>query len=464
MEIKPIAGEIKSQPLNDNFSVLDSKIKDKANKSQLENLEMLVRSRPAPRKQTELRPTLTILDDDTRTQLYDVIFPILQQKQIPLTAAVVSSRVGNHSNTISYAQFLEMRDSGLVEFVNHTHEHVHLDELSEEEIDYQIRTCQEWLYEQGIFTSHLVYPFGRINATIRRIASKYVASASKTNGLINNPNTSVLDSYFINRVNFDSSIQTIKNRIDEAKNSNGWIIVNTHSQTVEPSKFIEMIDYAISEGLEIESFEKAYVKFNNILELRNYNGDLITGISARGFSVGLAKGYYLYHPSDTDLNTRHINDPPSAYPFMQESSVTISGSNASAGGWPGAGRLITFRGHNDDYTYQIFIPIRSSNILHRSWDSSNPQRWTPFESLHPQKFVENLGPYSIEFGASQNIRINSPILQLGKSVTVTPNITIPNGVTYSFCVDDNGTGLLRLYNVREGIREVPNGNWIFAVE
>lgn len=68
-------------------------------------------------------PTIVIFDDDTRTQLYSVLYPYMLEKGLPFTSALISSRIGNPDApvpTISYEQFIEMRDSGIVDFVNHT--------------------------------------------------------------------------------------------------------------------------------------------------------------------------------------------------------------------------------------------------------------------------------------------------------------------------------------------------------
>lgn len=314
LEIKPITGKIESQPLNDNFSVLDSKIEQKADKEQVNNLSNEVNNKIPRNILIDLKPTLTIIDDDTRAELYSLIFPVLQQRNIKITSALISSRIDNRdpSHTITYAQFLEMKESGLVEFVNHTHEHVRLNELTEEEIDYQIRACQEWLQNEGIYTRHLVYPFGAYNDLVIKVASKYVDSATIYGGSFFNPKSEVLDNYLVRRAQFEKPINTLKSYMDGAVANNGWVIINTHSQyeTFDVNKLNEIFDYAETNGIEIKTYTEAYEKFRNIIEVRDEANPLFVigagGVSNIVESAITPNGSYIRYSDGTQICVKEV--------------------------------------------------------------------------------------------------------------------------------------------------------------
>lgn len=468
LEIKPIAGKIESQPLNDNFSVLDSKIEQKADIDSVEQVKSKVNNIPKLKNvenaagENRLIPTITIQDDDTRNQLYDLIFPLIQQKNIPISSALISGRIGVNPNTITYAQFLEMKDSGLVEFVNHTHTHQRLDELTEEEIDYEIRTCQEWLENEGVYTKHLVYPFGAYNNTIRRVAARYVESATRYGGGYFDPSTDVLDSYLITRVSFELDTQEIKNLIDGAVANNGWIILNTHAQypTFSVSKLEEIIDYAQGLGCQFLKYSDAYELYGNISEIRDpRTGDLVSAISSKGFGRGLP-GLDVQHPSFVQDPT--ISSPPTFFDAMKVSTTTFSAERAQTAGFPGAGTLYTSRRHNDGYTYQWFVPYRSNKVMYRYWHSSQSS-WTNFEEHLPiAKDTYFIDQTEITSGGGRHATYSSPIFETGKTISVSPDFELPNGLTYSVSLIQNGQARLRIYNISSSSITLPAGNWYFT--
>ena len=209
-----------------------------------------------------------------------------------MSAALISSRIGQPL-TITKGQFYEMRDSGLVEFCNHTHTHRNLTELAEIEIDEEIRLCEEWLEAHGVAKAkHLVYPFGGQNADIHRIVSRYVHSGLRGNNHIVDQNLTV-SSFALNRTSFEETLDFHKSKIDEAVAVNGLIISNVyaHYETFDARKMKDVIDYALSKGMKFSDFSDAYTDFANIIELRDYTGNpsnaILGSISASGKRDGI---------------------------------------------------------------------------------------------------------------------------------------------------------------------------------
>jgi len=178
------------------------------------------------------KATLVLQDDDTRQESYDLLYKFGKENNIPITFGVNSGHIlGGTKNRITESQFKEMvADKDIVEFVNHTHSHIRLTELNVEEIENEIRLCQEFIESYGIYTRHLIYPFGKVNDEIINIASKYVDSATKTNGKIINPKSPDYNLFMLNRMSFESELDKIENNILKAIETNGCIIINIHAQ------------------------------------------------------------------------------------------------------------------------------------------------------------------------------------------------------------------------------------------
>ena len=317
----------------------------------------------------KLTPTLTIIDDDCRASLYNKLYPFIQQHNIPISAAVISDRIGATTpDHISLEQFRELKEDPRIEFLNHTKSHKYLSTLTDEEIDEEIRVCQEFLRSEGIYTSHLVYPYGDFDDRVRRIASKYVTSGSNSTGHIVNPYVSVLDSYYLRRVDFRDSYEDIIARIDEAHNLGAWIIIATHShysgEDFNIEKLADVVNYAKSLDFDIENFSNAYDRFKNVIEVRKDN-IVHAGLSSGGYRAGLGD-------LTIDLGFKpSINDAPDKFPSQKESVYTISTSDATEKGWPGAGTVVTRRpSPSDSYTNQLFLPVRSNDVYRRNWNTS----------------------------------------------------------------------------------------------
>ncbi|MFC3900398.1 polysaccharide deacetylase family protein [Aliicoccus persicus] len=201
------------------------------------------------------KASLVFLDDDSREASYEILYKFARENQLPVTFGVNSGHIKNGTkNRMSYNQFLEMKkDKNIVEFVNHTHSHIRLTELDYNEIDTEIRLCQEFLEEHGIFTSHLIYPFGKVNDQIMKIASKYVSSASKTNGKIVDFNHADYNKYLLNRVAFETEIEKIEKDMIEAARCNGCLIINIHTQysTFSTEKLGEIVKLSKKYNVDI---------------------------------------------------------------------------------------------------------------------------------------------------------------------------------------------------------------------
>ena len=78
----------------------------------------------------------------------------------------------------------------------------------------------------------------------------------------------------------------------------------------------------------------------------------------------------------TGAGVYDINSPPSDFPRHKVISYTYNHQAAADAGFPSAGTLIMHNGGSDDYAWQEYKPIRSSELLKRHWTTSG---WSNFE-------------------------------------------------------------------------------------
>lgn len=321
------------------------------------------------------RSYLVIQDDDISIKLYTEIYPWAKQKGIPIVAALVTNFIGT-DGYISYEQFVEMKESGVVEFVNHTQNHLRLADLTPEEIHYEIGECEKFLMNEGIHTKHLVYPYGSISDTVKEISSHYVNSATKSNQRIIDNSKSLLDRFQINRIVLEHGVSNFNNRIAEAINKNGSIIINVHAhyESFDINTLDTIVTNAENAGMKVVDYTTLFEKIENPIDIKR-NNSTVLGISSEGYVEGIGE-------TITRLDQVNFSLTPEAHldEYPIGSLVTeITTAKSRELGWqmPGeqpAAVLETYNNHYD-YAYQILHPIRSTGMYKRSWLSTGNGRW-----------------------------------------------------------------------------------------
>lgn len=335
----------------------------------------------------KIRPVLVIVDDDTNKTAYNIMFEeFVKNRDIPMSFALISGRVGVDGNTIDMNQFYEMKNDERVEFLNHTENHPQLSTLTDSEIDSEIRLAEEWLNRHGIFTNTLVPPFGAVDERVRDIALKYCDSILVTDSAVSDINNKLLMTEKIQRVEFSRPLADIKGYLDQAKSKNGLMVLSCHSHYSQnessslnfvPSKLHDVIDYAQANGIEIMKWTDAFQIFKNPIEY--FIDDRVKkGINALGQSIGFGT-LDSKMQGDRVFDEVSLEAPPSFYPPSQLTKQYIYESRAIQLGFPGAGTLITSTENNDAYGAQFFLRSRYKSLLYRYWASNN--EWTDWHEL-----------------------------------------------------------------------------------
>ena len=122
--------------------------------------------------------TVVITFDDGYRDNYLKVFPIIKNLNFPITIFATSSLVEGESSSgaemLKLQDINEMQTSGLVEFGSHSHNHVKLSHLTEDEVNFEMLESKTEL--KKIVNSEVIsvaYPFGRYNDMVKRVAKKY---------------------------------------------------------------------------------------------------------------------------------------------------------------------------------------------------------------------------------------------------------------------------------------------------
>src|SRR5690606_36933021 len=93
----------------------------------------------------------TWVDDDGNKGFYTKLYPLAREYGISVTSALITNNLYS-STMLTDEEREEMHQSGLVEFLSHTHYHDNNNRpinMSEEELDYDFRTSQQIIKERG---------------------------------------------------------------------------------------------------------------------------------------------------------------------------------------------------------------------------------------------------------------------------------------------------------------------------
>lgn len=306
---------------------------------------------------------ITIIDDDCHKLLYTLLYPILKEFNIPISAAVVTGRMeSKHELTITMDQYKEMRDFGLVEFVSHTVNHPDLSTVTLERAEVELRDSRKWLIENGGNPNHFVPPFGGQNEEVKKIIRKYYNSSFVS--LTPTTNKPPLETYNIKRIDFQVDLETIKAQIDNAVATGSWVVISTHCHFPDFSvaNFREMVSYAKSKAIKFASVGEAMRHFGNVVDLADPGKPGYGAIGADGSVHGVFTNNYKVIPNQGITNTTPATDFDSG-----ETMTFYSATSGPSAGFPGAGTLITYVNLNKAYAHQEFIKYQSKEKLYRTW-------------------------------------------------------------------------------------------------
>src|SRR5690625_2040974 len=363
---------------------------------------------PIDRKEPGL--LISWVDDDGHSLVYNLFKDILIDYGIPITSALISSRLNGENRNHNKEQRDELQELGM-EFITHTHFHDvnrRPDHMTEEELEHDFSTSKELLKKHGYNYRGVALPFASLSDLTLKVANRhfdYVIGTTRGGVNAKAQFPGELSNKYLWRVTVENGFDYVKERIDEAKdNGVGWLILGSHIYYDWYSDELvrKIIDYALAEGFEFVTTSEGIRRMGNVSEFGQ------SKITSEGKFVG---------GLSVEQNLSGITGNTPIYEFPKQ-SVTQTAINVNhVDGVPGgtSGVLITHRMHDDLYSYQEFISTREKHEYIRYWNIDN-EEWSNWKIA----------------GASSYLGVN----QVKASDNPFNHRRIPYGKTYTY-IDSN---------------------------
>tara|TARA_B100000575_G_scaffold79208_1_gene61964 strand:+ start:6440 stop:7177 length:738 start_codon:yes stop_codon:yes gene_type:complete len=133
---------------------------------------------------------IIITFDDSFTNIYNLVFPFLEEKKIHFTIFVICKFLENeYSNYININQLKEMSKSKYVTIGSHTHSHIDLNHCDDNIARYEIKDSKRYLEDIiGKNVDYFSYPYGSYSEKIKKILknSGYKAAFCSKFGFFSN--------------------------------------------------------------------------------------------------------------------------------------------------------------------------------------------------------------------------------------------------------------------------------------
>lgn len=357
-----------SDKIEDEVSALNSQIINTENK-------MFYKTLTSHKNQ---RPMVTFVDDDANPTFYSKILPLVNTYNIPFTSAVITSRVGTDSRSMTESQLQEISNAG-VELICHTHTHPQFNDLTDSQIVNECKLSKKWLNDRGYEGDILAYAFGSPNANTRKVVRRYFDCAldvakGTTTGLLKPPlNTFNLQRTRFNEAGVDQDLNVLKGHVDNAISNNCWIvfIIHSHYSNFSASVLEELIKYCKNLNVDIVTMREGLNSIGNLIDIGDMESDDYFIQDCNGYIHGYATPIEKT-PQDSE-STITASSPPSSFKQDTITITRVNTTNAVAGGFPDntGGILKTYRMNNDIYTYQEYKLVKLNSLYMRTWDSVN---------------------------------------------------------------------------------------------
>ncbi len=224
-------------------------------------------------KATTSKPMLTIIDDDGYKKFTTLLLPIIQEKGVPISTAVVVGRANGEdeeSVTEKVMNWEEIENAYLAgaEILSHTYWHLSqakVETMTNTQIQYDYQRAQNTLRSHGIKSDGLVFAGASCNLEKCQTACANVYQyAFKSYGDVINKKGNVkpyqIDRYkieptgLLNETDLKSLIDTL------VSDGTGWMVWMIHTsdsgfQQEQANVISTVIDYAIEQGVEIVTAE-----------------------------------------------------------------------------------------------------------------------------------------------------------------------------------------------------------------
>lgn len=337
-----------------------------------------VATKPLPSRPA--KPLVVFSFDDGWLRDMTVVKPVLDEKGIKASFAIVSSYVGSSATQrLNWDQVHQLEAEGH-EIMNHSHSHIRLNVTDASVLEREIVASQAEFLAQGFRPKGFVWPFTVASPEAIRLTRQmgYTFGLGGTGSF-----TQPLGTYNIGRYSLtgSSTIADLKARVDKAKQNNELLIFLTHATTEELNEvgvenLRQIIDYVKSEGIDIVTASEAFSQVGNLVDTEE---TVIDG-SGRLHSPGVETaepepewGRTIWGGGGTVTAAT----PPSGF---QMGAVTLHTVSVTANkDWPetssGSIRTERLNATSENYTVQFFTSATGKTYVRRGANAEAWQKW-----------------------------------------------------------------------------------------
>jgi peptidoglycan/xylan/chitin deacetylase (PgdA/CDA1 family) len=437
----------KETKFTQDIQTLSSSLAQNANVFSTKKLNM-----PSKKQQ---RAMFTIIDDDGHIATLNRLKPLLDSKGIVACAAIVVDYMNNQPDYMKSAEVMQLKNAGW-EIMSHSYNHIHLADQTESAIDFNLQNSYDTLNQLGFEVDGMVYPFGSTNPYILEKTKQIYKYAF---GGLYDTNRGYLHTSKIYRVVIgDVDTRTLdyfKEFIDRAVKEKSWLVLNTHANTISDTQWqnlIGMIDYALTQPIEIVTASEAFEVFENQFELYNeYSNEyFIVGSNGQAFSNGIFRNYQV----NKDNTGVTVTTPLKSFEKGQVTVNAFKNAEAAAGFPTAEGVLETYRHYDDGYSlsYQRWYPADGSAIYIRRWAISTSE-WLPFNKFLsgltiPKRESLSIADITVSANSNTSKTISPTKFTLGSSKTyvITPTSNT-QGIVFTWSVNTSNAIVFRFNNL-----------------
>lgn len=228
------------------------------------------------------KPILTLIDDDAKYGFVTKAKPVLDELGLKCSLAVITDNVpiATQGKTLTLEELKSLKKEGF-DILSHSATHSQniykpgVATATDAEILEDMERSYNYLKENGLGTDTIVYPWGDFSYVARyaKLAKTYYKFGVNASGTT--ITDEVLYDMYLDRVFLRDNVatSTYTDLIDNAINTNGWLILGCHSYTSEVSanKIKEVLTYAKNSGISILTFSEAIKLKQNICSIGNFN-------------------------------------------------------------------------------------------------------------------------------------------------------------------------------------------------
>ena len=322
-------------------------------------------------------PIISFVVDDGDIAYETMFKNVFEENNIKPTLAIVTDWIGTNGH-FTLNQLKEYKKKGY-EIVGHSATHstdIYKNNGTEETVNSDLERCYNFIKQNGFNSNVIVYPFGNFSNPnfYKNIARKYfnIGVNAVAPNTVNNkiPDTMYLERFFINKSVYN--LEQIKQKIDYAKNNNGWLILGLHTNESEcdTESLRNIVNYILLSGIKVKNISDGFKIKGNRLSIGEYDDVRSVYINAKGeMKNGLNIVRWI------ESQNYGIDRSPSGY----ENGITLLNIHAkNNNGTPCT--LLNFKADNGDFYFQMKKDYNTNQLYLRYWDNSKSM-WSNFNKI-----------------------------------------------------------------------------------